>query len=233
MSWPCTCGDLLMFILHLNDEPQHCLQNQLKCARILIPVRQNNPSHAQTLTNPPPTPAVAHFIINDLWLGVRAVTASVKTVVHSKKKLNSYNTDKRHIKTRALVSYQLNLVSFDNFHNCICLTHLLHPLLLSLCQCSFFFSPRHQKHTLLSLSGTAAPVLWDWPRQHRSRLSSTSSPHQTWVNFPLSGLSACFPLAQIALIPLSLLPSCPPSALVHLPLSVCECLVNKLNSNCW
>lgn len=141
-----------MFILHLNNEPQHGLQNQLKRARILIPVQQNNPSHAQTLTNPPPTPAVAHFIINDLWLGVRTVTASVKTVVHSKKKLTSYNTDQRHIKTtRASVSYQLNLVSFDNFHNCICLTHLLHPLLLSLGQCSFFFSPRHQKHTRLSL----------------------------------------------------------------------------------
>ncbi len=120
--------------------------------------------------------------------------------------------------TSASVPYQLNLISFNNFHNCIRLIHLLHPpLLLSLDRRYVSFSLRNWQR-MHSLSGTATPVCWDWPGQHWSRLSSTSTPHQTRVNFPLTGLSAYFPRAQIALIPLSLLPSFPPPLPLHLPL---------------
>lgn len=67
--------------------------------------------------------------------------------------------------------------------------------------------------------------------QTNLRLPSTSAPHQTRVNFPLTGLSACFPLTQITLIPLSLLPSFPPPSLA-VSLTLSKSLVNKLNCNC-
>lgn len=119
--------------------------------------KNKNTAKIENLTHPT-APPVAHFIIGDLWLGVRAVAASVKTVLHSEKKLNFHSADQSQ-ETSTLVSYQLNLVSFNNFHNCIRLIHLLHPLLLlSLGWCSFFPSLRNQRHaeistTLPSLSG--------------------------------------------------------------------------------
>lgn len=118
--------------------------------------KQKISSKKKNLTHPS-TPAVAHFIISDPWLGVKAVTASVKKLWFTQSKtptkltkviLNSLTNNS------ASVSYQLNLFSFNNFHNGIRLTHLLHPLLLpSLGQRSFFFfSLRHQQHTHLSLA---------------------------------------------------------------------------------
>lgn len=128
----------------------------------------------ENLTHPT-TPPAAHFIIGDPWLGVRAVAASVKTVLHSEKKIKFHNADQEAKKssqeTSTLASYQLNLFSFNYFHNCIRLIHLLHPLLLlSLGWCLFFPTLRNQQHaeistTLPSLScetdlGSTGPVFF-------------------------------------------------------------------------
>lgn len=109
--------------------------------------------HSETLSTAP-IPAVAHFIIRDLWPGVKSAHCIRP---NSGSLTNKFNSDNSNSETRASAPYQLNLISFDNFHYRIRLIHLLHPPLLLLGRCSVFFSARHQRHMQLSLSLAPAP----------------------------------------------------------------------------
>lgn len=110
--------------------------------------------HSETLSTAPIL-AVAHFIIRDLWPGVKSPHCIRPNSGSLRNEFNSYNSDSD---TRASASYQLNLVSFDNFHYRIRLIHLLHPPLLLLGRCSVFFSARHRRHMQLSRSRSLAPA---------------------------------------------------------------------------
>lgn len=98
---------MLIFILRLHGEPQHDAQHQLKtrknsdCSPAEPPITCTNKKEIvlkmKNLIHPTAR-AAAHFIIRDPRLGVRAGTASVETVVHSERRLNSNNTDQSSIK---------------------------------------------------------------------------------------------------------------------------------------
>lgn len=123
------------------------------------------------------------------------------------------------------MSYQLNLVSFHNFYNCISLTHLLHPLLFSLGPCSLFFSRGHQKRMQLSLwlcrpcpvKLTAATPIASFFYLHPPPNNSELSPNWTfslfspYTNcphppFPPPFYSSLFPSSSSSSFSLPLLP---------------------------
>lgn len=187
--------------------------------------------HSETLSTAPIL-AVAHFIISDLWPGVKSADCIRPNSLQ--KKFNSYNGDSE---TKASAPYQLNLVSFDNFHYRIRLIHLLHPPLLLLGRCSVFFSARHRGHMQLSLPLSLSlrhlrlsPVRLTLAALIPAFFYHLTPPNKSELSpnwtFSLFSLRSNCPHPSVPPPFFTSLTTSPPPSPLH------KCLVNKLNSNC-
>lgn len=127
------------------------------------------------------------------------------------------------------MSYQLNLFSLNNFHNCIRLTHLLHPLTPS---------PTVPRRSLLPSKGTSSTCSSEWHCRSCAARMTTAAPllslfylcsqpnrselSPNWTFSLFSPYTNC-PRPPFPPPFYSSRPSPPPRS---------KCLVNKLNSNC-